>query len=615
MSDILTRLLLNTSDYDSKLKKAKRSAQDYSQGLGSMADKVMGGFSKMAGAIGLAMGGMEAFNKVIGSSQTAGDKYAETMAGMKRGVDEFFTALGTGDFSAFNSGLDTMISKAREAYRAMDQLGNAQMSFEIAQTMAQKDIQEGQLAAKNKFAPIDVATKGFESWRKGIDDMVAKTGQLTMDTQDYIRKAVESVAGVEGFEANMDNITKALLLDIQDKAKRDQLKEKYAKEYNEYIDAIKEADNLLRTGSKTEAQIMHDKREYKLKIQELNKKYNEAITVNALLVKYGDDELKAIGGNVKSLISLDSSISGLKREFNETAYEFNNRNKNVKGFKSIDSYEGYVVYSGPAVSSTGKVSLSGGNLPVAGSLAAIDAEIRKAQQTYANTASAAAREAAMKTIQELQNKKGLIELQARVSMPSVGNGKSGSLAALAGGLPTTIPLTVKKEDVKNTVDYADAINSVANALTAVSTATGEGAAAFLSWASSVMTATAQAVQAIHTVVAAKTAEAAASAGASAASTPVVGWLMIGGAIAAALAAFTKIPKFADGGIVGGSSFFGDKLLARVNSGEMILNQGQQARLLSMTEGGNVRVTGDVRLNGKDIYLSLRNYMASSGNKL
>lgn len=615
MSDILTRLLLNTSDYDSKLKKAKQSAQDYSQGLGSMADKVMGGFSKMAGAIGLAMGGMEAFNKVIGSSQTAGDKYAETMAGMKRGVDEFFTALGTGDFSAFNSGLDTMISKAREAYRAMDQLGNAQMSFEIAQTMAQKDIQEGQLAAKNKFAPINVATKGFESWRKGIDDMVAKTGQLTMDTQDYIRKAVESVAGVEGFEANMDNITKALLLDIQDKAKRDQLKEKYAKEYNEYIDAIKEADNLLRTGSKTEAQIMHDKREYKLKIQELNKKYNEAITVNALLVKYGDDELKAIGGNVKSLISLDSSISGLKREFNETAYEFNNRNKNVKGFKSIDSYEGYVVYSGPAVSSTGKVSLSGGNLPVAGSLAAIDAEIRKAQQTYANTASAAAREAAMKTIQELQNKKGLIELQARVSMPSVGNGKSGSLAALAGGLPTTIPLTVKKEDVKNTVDYADAINSVANALTAVSTATGEGAAAFLSWASSVMTATAQAVQAIHTVVAAKTAEAAASAGASAASTPVVGWLMIGGAIAAALAAFTKIPKFADGGIVGGSSFFGDKLLARVNSGEMILNQGQQARLLSMTEGGNVRVTGDVRLNGKDIYISLRNYMASSGNKL
>jgi hypothetical protein len=86
-------------------------------------------------------------------------------------------------------------------------------------------------------------------------------------------------------------------------------------------------------------------------------------------------------------------------------------------------------------------------------------------------------------------------------------------------------------------------------------------------------------------------------------------------VATIASVFSSLPKFADGGIVGGSSYFGDKLLARVNSGEMILNQGQQARLLSMTDGGNVRVTGDVRLNGKDIYISLRNYMKSSGNRL
>ena len=30
-------------------------------------------------------------------------------------------------------------------------------------------------------------------------------------------------------------------------------------------------------------------------------------------------------------------------------------------------------------------------------------------------------------------------------------------------------------------------------------------------------------------------------------------------------------KFADGGIISGGSFHGDKLLARVNAGEMILN--------------------------------------------
>lgn len=47
----------------------------------------------------------------------------------------------------------------------------------------------------------------------------------------------------------------------------------------------------------------------------------------------------------------------------------------------------------------------------------------------------------------------------------------------------------------------------------------------------------------------------------------------------------KPPKFADGGIspllVGGSSYVGDKVLARVNSGEMILNKTQQANLFKM----------------------------------
>ena len=58
------------------------------------------------------------------------------------------------------------------------------------------------------------------------------------------------------------------------------------------------------------------------------------------------------------------------------------------------------------------------------------------------------------------------------------------------------------------------------------------------------------------------------------------------AVGGVLAAFAAIPKFEMGGIVGGSSLFGDKLLARVNSGEMILNQGQQASLYSKLNVGS-----------------------------
>lgn len=56
---------------------------------------------------------------------------------------------------------------------------------------------------------------------------------------------------------------------------------------------------------------------------------------------------------------------------------------------------------------------------------------------------------------------------------------------------------------------------------------------------------------------------------------------IAAGIAAVVAAFSMAGGFATGGIVGGSSITGDKLLARVNSGEMILNKDQQRNLFKM----------------------------------
>ena len=66
------------------------------------------------------------------------------------------------------------------------------------------------------------------------------------------------------------------------------------------------------------------------------------------------------------------------------------------------------------------------------------------------------------------------------------------------------------------------------------------------------------------------------------------------------------PKFAEGGIVPGTSFSGDRVQAQVNSGEMILNQSQQARLFEIANqgGGSGNIT--VYLGDELIYKSLYN---------
>lgn len=84
------------------------------------------------------------------------------------------------------------------------------------------------------------------------------------------------------------------------------------------------------------------------------------------------------------------------------------------------------------------------------------------------------------------------------------------------------------------------------------------------------------------VIGAKQAESLASGTASAASLPFPANLAaIAGVIAAIVGIFSSIKSvgnFATGGIVGGSSFFGDRITANVNSGEMILNGRQQRQL-------------------------------------
>ena len=97
MSDILTRLLLNTSDYDSKLKKAKGSVNGFASDIQG---KLVSAAGKMAAGIGIAMGGVEAFNKVIQSSQTLGDNWNNTINACKGTVDAFFQSLATGNWDA-----------------------------------------------------------------------------------------------------------------------------------------------------------------------------------------------------------------------------------------------------------------------------------------------------------------------------------------------------------------------------------------------------------------------------------------------------------------------------------------------------------------------------------
>ena len=100
----------------------------------------------------------------------------------------------------------------------------------------------------------------------------------------------------------------------------------------------------------------------------------------------------------------------------------------------------------------------------------------------------------------------------------------------------------------------------------------------------------------------------------------IAFALAGAATMASVAAqISSLGSYASGGIIGGATSLGDYNLARVNSGEMILNGSQQSKLFSMLNSdggyGNGIGGGEVhfKIKGSDLYGTLRNYSKSSPN--
>lgn len=193
----------------------------------------------------------------------------------------------------------------------------------------------------------------------------------------------------------------------------------------------------------------------------------------------------------------------------------------------------------------------------------------------------------MEDITELTNKL----VGAKVAEEEVTKG-----VATAKGVEATVDTSTTLEKVANdSIETASAVTATGTKAAASVAASGVEAAAY---------------------------HAAMVAGATAAfaAIPVVGPVLAAGQIAAmeALMLASAIP-FAKGGIITGGPSSGDKILARVNAGEMILNGGQQANLFDAINSGHLGSSGSsstitTKIRSKDLILIINNELKSQGKK-
>lgn len=540
MSDILTRLLLNTGDYDSKLAKAKKSSGDFASEIGGKAAGLVG---KFAAGIGVAMGGVEAFNKVIQSSQTLGDSWNNTINACKGSVDVFFQSLATGNWDAFNGGLLQTIRNMRAVSAMQDMLDDAKLTMGF-------DTKKFEREYVRLEGIIDDETKSKGEREAAFADMEALIGRF----KDRAKKTAEGAANTLVAEMNAkfgQNFTMADLEKYIEEVNNEFLNTETLQRLNKYKETLKLFDGGKSYSLKEYGGLVLTKDQYIAMNTELEKMRilqddNDESRKNMLdQMEYATELYRRADEYLKRSLEKQNKIAAINKPSSTGA---------VSGASKLPVVVGQINYDTPL----GKKVLdwmSGKEIPVIKTEIEIEDENIDEEDLSGKWAEHLTKE-----------KKKVEDMNEALSSTADIFGSLGSIAASSGN-----------DFLAATMQSMGSIAQMIMQLQALSTAQGTASASKLPFPAN--------LAAIATVV------------------------------ATIASVFSSLPKFADGGIVGGSSYFGDKLLARVNSGECILTQSQQAKALSLMEGGNVRVTGDVRLNGKDIYISLRNYMSSSGNKL
>ncbi len=638
MADILTRLLLDTKGFDANLTKSKQGVNNYQSSITEMAKNAGAGILKFAGAIGVAVGGMEAFGKTINSTQTTGDAYIRVTDQMKASVDSFFASIAMGDFSGFINNLQNVIGKAGTLADALDELATKSLfsDAEINNLTTQKNIQANIARDRSRSDKErnDALAKARDyqlkitNLQKSLAGTNKQTAYSTLDT----------AIAKQGFKGNVARSTWDWML-------KESNRSKWIAGSSEYKTRKQKAASLMDVDPES-GLLIHSKASLKAK-REFDAWAKTQDGRNKEFMYYFSEMDDSEESMLNKAMQLNAKANSMFSAISDDTLQLNMADAKING--------SYKTKSG----ASNKTAQNAKESP-AGSLNEISKELAEAREKYNKAATDELRQQLFKVIEELEAKQINLNFRAEFGkrdMPELKQAGLGNNIKSSSKKITKlekIKPSITKEDINANKEYGESLSAIGNIMGNVSGAFDSNTASILQWGASLFSTIGQAIPAIAALIGIKTSDTATTnanttaelenAGAKVISAhagiPFVGVALGVAGIAAIVAAMASIPKFANGGIVPGGSFSGDKVPALLNSGEMILNGSQQANLFKQLNSGAIQriqvgtlsnslresissdessrsidVSGDWKIRTSDLYLVLKNYMNKTGKKL
>lgn len=129
MANSLVKLTLESNQYESGIRQAQKSWNDFTKGIGMSAAK----FTAVGAAIGATTAALKVAKDAFFKNEQQLDEWNRAVESSKSVYSGFLNALNTGDISGFLSNINTITEAARAAYDALDEL-NTFNAFNQIQT-------------------------------------------------------------------------------------------------------------------------------------------------------------------------------------------------------------------------------------------------------------------------------------------------------------------------------------------------------------------------------------------------------------------------------------------------------------------------------------------------
>ena len=609
-SDIITRAKIESDqwtrgmrgmqqDLDKFRNKSKGMASECGS-LDKMLGSLTGGIGKVAGALGIGLTAMEAFNKTIAASEQLVDLMGSTMKQVEAVADSFFASIANADFSNFIGGLEDVTRRAREAYDAVDSLGTLKM-FQRPQTARiAADIAEQRAIIRNPNATPEQKRAAQAQLDSLANEMYKMSGELQAQARDAFRATIRSALATQGAsgvsDRELDNFVDRFMSSKQafDRAS------KLLAWYEQQIARTQRTETVMTNGVTRSVQVDTDEsRRWKnsnvYKMLKAATSVNEEKIAEAFGYAVEAENARAAAANTAAgaYRLMGANVGGGKGKgkvkTEETGPGF--VGMDIDKFRARLAREVAQAFSEGMANAKTPIQPMGVVLPE--EFQATDDVLARMKEKQALYAATTAKVDELKQSLQYASDTERTFIQERINY----------LQNMANAIdPAAAKMAKLNEQAEGLQGVATAASAIGNAFSATGNKTMQAVGQMIgTFAGLISTYATLKSQALQSAVAQ-----------SGALPPPMNVVMIATTVAALASAMATVASFAQGGIVGGSNFR-DGISARVSSGEMVINEADQRRLFDAIHSGNVGGGGgNSYISGEQIVTVVNAYGRRTG---